>query len=93
MQSVGLSPWQRFKVLFATTSNVSAYNNALGGDTEFLETEASVFFRESTGWPWAERPESEPVPGSVHFTRPRSASAQMGASPSLSRRSPTASTT
>ena len=33
MQFVGLSPWQRFKVPFATTSNVSAYNNALGGDT------------------------------------------------------------
>lgn len=40
----------------------------VGGNSEFLETEASVFFREPSGWPWAERPESEPAPASVHFT-------------------------
>ncbi len=68
MQSVGISPWSRFGVMFATTSNASAYLNAVGGNSEFLETEASMFFREPSGWPWAERPESEPAPADVHFT-------------------------
>jgi hypothetical protein len=68
LQSVGISPWSRFSVMFETTSNVSAYLNAVGGNSEFPETEASVFFREPSGWPWAERPESEPAPANVHFT-------------------------
>ncbi len=68
MQSVGISPWSRFKAMFAASSNLTAYLNGVGASTEFPETEASVFFREPSGWPWAPRPESEPGPGSVHFT-------------------------
>ncbi|MGA2452273.1 MAG: hypothetical protein ABSG93_02045 [Solirubrobacteraceae bacterium] len=78
MQSAGISPWTRFKQIFAAESNEAAYNAAVGGNMGFLNTEASVFFREPRGWPWAERPESEPVPGSVHFKAPTVA---IGSSP------------
>jgi hypothetical protein len=66
MQSVGVSPWSKFKTMFAQQNDDSAYNAALGGNVEFLTTEASVFFRQASGWPWAPRPQSAPT-GGVHF--------------------------
>jgi hypothetical protein len=67
MQSVGISPWTRFKAMFKADSDEAAYDDAVAGNEEFLQTEASVFFREASGWPWAERPEAKPDPGLVHF--------------------------
>lgn len=46
MASTGLSPWPRFKAIFAATSSAAAYAAAVGGDPQFLDSEASVFFRE-----------------------------------------------
>jgi hypothetical protein len=66
MQSVGIDPWKRFTAMFADTSDTAAYQAAVGGDAQFFETEASVFFHEG-GWPWAERPAAQPPAGSVHF--------------------------
>jgi hypothetical protein len=72
MQSVGLSPWSRVKSIFAAGSNTAAYGAAIGGSQSFLESEASVFFRDkSFGWPWDERPSSPPAPGAVHFKPPK----------------------
>jgi hypothetical protein len=70
MQSVGISPWTHFKAMFTAPIQEAAYVDAIGGDDDeaFLNTEASVFFRESSGWPWAERPPSQPAAGSVHYT-------------------------
>jgi hypothetical protein len=70
MQSVGISPWTRFKAMFTAPVEGAAYVDAIGGDDDetFLDTEASVFFRESSGWPWAERPPSQPAAGLVHYT-------------------------
>jgi hypothetical protein len=59
MQSVGISPWTRFKTMFRAPNQEAAYVDAIGGDDEaFLQTEASVFFRDASGWPWAERPDA-----------------------------------
>ncbi|MGO9761698.1 MAG: hypothetical protein ACLP1Q_10625 [Solirubrobacteraceae bacterium] len=71
MQSVGISPWTRFRAMFAAKTNAAAYTAALGGDQEFPETEASVFFGEASGWPWAERRAALPPAGSA-YARPRS---------------------
>jgi hypothetical protein len=65
MQSAGIDPWTRFKAMFAATSNAAAYREAIGGNLNFLTTEASVFFHEASGWPWAEHPEQRPV--HAHF--------------------------
>jgi hypothetical protein len=66
MQSVGISPWSRFKAMFADTNDESAYFAAVADNLEFLTTEASVFFREASGWPWAPRPQNAPA-HSVHY--------------------------
>jgi hypothetical protein len=66
MQSVGIDVWNRFSTIFAARSDAEAYQAAVGGNQEFFETEASVFFHEG-GWPWAERPAAQPPAGSVHF--------------------------
>jgi hypothetical protein len=60
MQSVGISPWSKFKAMFAQTNDESAYFAGIADNLEFLTTEASVFFREASGWPWAPRPQSAP---------------------------------
>jgi hypothetical protein len=60
MQSVGISPWSKFKAMFAQENDESAYNAAVADNLEFLTTEASVFFREASGWPWAPRREDAP---------------------------------
>jgi hypothetical protein len=66
MQSVGVDPWPRFKTIFLAQSEPAAYAAAISGNQTFLETEASVFFREGS-WPWSERPAAQPTPGKVHF--------------------------
>jgi hypothetical protein len=66
MQSVGISPWTRFKAMFEARSNAAAYQAGVAGNQQFFETEASVFFREPSGWPWAPRPDSAPH-GGVDF--------------------------
>ena len=46
LASVGMSPWSRFKSMFATTSSAAAYAAAGGASTTSLDSEASAFFRE-----------------------------------------------
>lgn len=65
MQSVGIDPWPRFKAMFAATSNQAAYLAAVGSNLGFLTSEASVFFDEASGWPWAEHPKQRPL--DAHF--------------------------
>ncbi len=66
MQSVGISPWSKFKAMFAQENNESAYFAAVGENLDFLTTEASVFFREPSGWPWAPHRDNAPT-GAVRF--------------------------
>ncbi len=47
MASSGISPWSRFKAMFKATSSEQAWNEAVGGQTGYLDSEASSFFRES----------------------------------------------
>jgi len=47
MASSGISPWSRFKVMFKSTSSEEAWNEAVGSQTGYLDSEASSFFRES----------------------------------------------
>jgi hypothetical protein len=47
MAQVGISPWKRFKAMFAATSSLAAYEAAIGTSINFLDSEASVFFREA----------------------------------------------
>ena len=63
MQSVGLAPWSRFKTMFAQENDESAYFAAVADNLDFLTSEASVFFREASGWPWAPRPQNAPSGG------------------------------
>ena len=69
MQSVGISPWSKFKAMFAQENDESAYFGAVADDRDFLTTEASVFLREASGWPWAPRPATAPSGGMRY--RPR----------------------
>ncbi len=79
MQSVGISPWSKFKAMFAQEDDESAYFAAVGDDLDFLTTEASVFFREASGWPWAPRPDNAPS-GPVRF-RPATIAVGAGGHP------------
>jgi len=68
MASSGISPWTRFKSIFATTSSPAAYTAAVGGSTAFLENEASVFFREpALGSEWDQKGRNVPTAKEVGF--------------------------
>jgi hypothetical protein len=67
MQQVGISPWTRFRAMFAAPSNAAAYEAAFpsAADAEaFHETEASVFLLDhGAGWPWDPRASGAPPVG------------------------------
>jgi hypothetical protein len=47
MAQSGISPWTRFRAMFAATSSPAAYAAGVGTNLSFLNDEASVFFREA----------------------------------------------
>jgi hypothetical protein len=68
MASSGMSPWTRFKSIFATTSSEAAYAAAVGGSEDFLDSEASSFFREpGLGSVWDQPGPNVPSAGAVGF--------------------------
>ncbi len=68
LASSGISPWGKFRAMFAATSNAAAYSAAIGGDTSLISSEASVFFREpSLGAEWDQRGPNVPSAAAVGF--------------------------
>jgi hypothetical protein len=67
MQQVGISPWSRFRAMFAASSNQAAYEAAFpsaAAAEAFHETEASVFLLDRrVGWPWNPRSSGAPPAG------------------------------
>jgi len=51
MASSGISPWSRFKAMFAAVGSPPGGGGGAHGSTAFLDSEASVFFREGTFGP------------------------------------------
>ena len=47
MASSGISPWGRFKAMFQAKSSEEAWTEAVGGQTGYLDSESSSFFREA----------------------------------------------
>lgn len=68
MAQIGISPWSRFKAIFQATSNEAAYLAAIGSGHSFLDSEASVFFREpALGASWDVHGPNVPSAGEVRF--------------------------
>ncbi len=68
LASSGISPWARFRAMFAATSNAAAYSAATGGDTSLISSEASVFFREpALGAEWDQEGTNVPSAAAVGF--------------------------
>jgi len=68
MASAGIDPWTKFKSIFATTSSAAAYTAAIGSSTSFLDSEASVFFREpALGSVWDQQGPNVPSAKEVGF--------------------------
>ena len=68
LASSGISPWTRFPAMFAATSSAAAYEAAVGGNKLFLNSEASVFFREPAfGPPWDQKGPAVPSKAEVGY--------------------------
>jgi hypothetical protein len=68
LASNGISPWSKFKAMFAATSNEVAYTVAVGGDTTLMSSGASAYFREpALGAEWDERGPNVPTAAEVDF--------------------------
>jgi hypothetical protein len=68
LASSGVSPWSKFKAMFAATSNDAAYAAAVGSNQLLLNSEASMFFREpSFGSAWDVQGPDVPSPAEVGF--------------------------
>ena len=68
LASVGISPWTRFKGMFATTTSGAAYAAAEGPSTTSLDSEASAFFREPKfGSTWDTSGQNVPTRTEVGF--------------------------
>lgn len=64
MYSSGISPWKRFKAMFTAGSSSAAWSAAVGGQTGYLDSEASSFFRESRlGGEWEQTGSNVPSAG------------------------------
>jgi hypothetical protein len=64
----GVSPWSRFKAMFAATSNEAAYAVAVGSDAGLISSAASVYFREpALGAEWDQQGPNVPTPAEVGF--------------------------
>jgi hypothetical protein len=63
MASSGISPWGRFKAMFLAKSSDEAWNDAVGAQTGYLDSEASSFFREAhLGAEWEQTGPNVPGP-------------------------------
>ncbi|HEY4896103.1 MAG TPA: hypothetical protein VII01_08430 [Solirubrobacteraceae bacterium] len=51
LASSGISPWSRFKAMFAAVGSPAAWAAGVGGSAAFLDSEASAFFREGAFGP------------------------------------------
>ena len=61
MASSAISPWGRFKAMFKTTNSDAAWNDAVGGQTGYLDSESSAFFREARlGSAWEQTGQNVP---------------------------------
>lgn len=68
LASNGISPWARFKPMFAATSNEAAYTAAVGSDTALISSGASVYFREpALGAEWDQQGPNVPTAAAVGF--------------------------
>ena len=66
LASNGISPWAKFKAMFAATGNEAAYAIAVGGDTTLMSSGASVYFREpALGAEWDQRGPNVPTAAEV----------------------------
>jgi hypothetical protein len=71
MAQTGISPWKRFKAMFAATSSKAAYEAGISSNVDFLDSEASVFFREpSFGSAWNAQGANVPSKAEVNFKAP-----------------------
>lgn len=81
MAQVGLSPWGRFKAMFAAESSPAAYAAGVGTDSQFFDTEASVFFRDGAfGAEWDASGPNVPSAHEVGF-KPRQVTVSGSAAP------------
>jgi hypothetical protein len=81
MAQVGLDPWKRFKAMFTAESSTAAYAAAVGGDTGYFDSEASVFFRDAAfGTEWNATGPNVPSAHEVGF-KPRQVTVSGGAAP------------
>jgi hypothetical protein len=68
MAQSGISPWSRFRAMFAATSSSAAYAAGVGTNLDFLGSEASVFFREGAfGEAWSVLGPNVPSRSAVAF--------------------------
>jgi hypothetical protein len=68
MASTGISPWRHFEAMFAATASPAAYAAGVGGNLSFLDSEASVFFREpGFGSAWDAQGPNVPSRAAVGF--------------------------
>ena len=68
MQSSGVSPWSRFKAMFAASGSAAAWAAGVGGNVGLLDSEASAFFREPAfGSAWDEHGPNIPSRTEVGF--------------------------
>jgi hypothetical protein len=71
MASSGISPWTRFRNMFAASDSPAAWNAGVGGEASYLDSEASAFFREpGLGPAWDERGPNLPSSTEVNFRAP-----------------------
>jgi hypothetical protein len=68
LASNGISPWAKFKAMFAATTNEVAYTAAVGGDTTLMSSGASAYFREpALGAEWDQQGPNVPTEAEVGF--------------------------
>jgi hypothetical protein len=72
LASSGISPWSRFKAMFAAKSSPEAWAAGVGGSLPYLDSEASSFFRSPAfGAEWDQTGRGVPPAGAVGFRPPR----------------------
>jgi hypothetical protein len=68
LASEGVSPWVKFKSMFAATGNEVAYTAAVGNDTTLMSSGASAYFREpALGAEWNQQGPNVPTAAEVGF--------------------------
>jgi hypothetical protein len=71
MASSGISPWGRLAQMFAATSAAASWEAGIAGNTKYLDSEASAFFREpALGAAWDQSGANVPSRGEAHYVPP-----------------------